>query len=305
MTPMLEFSGGSLPTPTVEIERCTVTAAQIEEFLRRIDPEEAAAESPPRAVPITFSLALRREHGSGVTISPRAFAIHGGHDIESHSPLWPGHRYVVSASVEEIFEKTGRSGAMMIVVRRVWIHEDSGRLAATIRDRQIVRWRPDAPPAAYPRRAPPPDPLRGSTSEITIEPGFATDLDLGSVIGPFRRRGPTAEEISRWADTLRDREVLFHDPIGSRQLGYADLVVPGPMQSAITERLLSQQLPNWRAVRLDMTFRQSLLATDPMAIQGVVVDSDDDRRICDIIIRHAATGETTSAGTMTLLRRRD
>ena len=303
---MIEFAGDSLPTPPIEVERCTITAERVADFLRHTAPQGGVADRLPAFPPISFALALRSEHGPGVTVSPRAFAIHGGHDIALHTALRVGAAYKVLSAVERIFEKTGRSGPMTIVERRIWIEESDGILAAEIRDRQVVRWRPDTPFGHHPRSA--------VSSPATIASEYADglsaehsrqhhDLDLGAVLGPFHLRGPEAEAISDWAASLCDREVLFHDPAGSRDLGYADLVIPGPMQSAFVDHIVASLLHDWRAVQMNMTFRQSLLAGDPMAIQGIVVDAAADRRTCEIIIRHAATGETTSTGTMTLARR--
>jgi len=298
---MIVFSGGDLPTPAVEIERRTISEAHLGEFLRRIGWGDAPPHSP-EGVPISYTLALRREHGPEITVVPQAFAIHGGHDIELVTALSIGHTYVVSGCVEQIFEKTGRSGPMTVVGRRIWIHEaSSGALAATIRDHQIVRWRPQiaaAPAGTTDVHDVPASPDDDWTT--LIEPDSVANLEVGDVVGPFVRGGPSAEDISSWAGVLRDRETLFHDPRGSRELGYANLVVPGPLQSAVVDRAFALGLPKFTAVRLDMTFRQSLLADQPMAIEGVVVDSDAEYRTCDIIIRRGLAGEITSAGSVLL-----
>src|SRR5690606_33298838 len=134
-------------TAPAEVERCTITADRVADFLRHTAPPRGVAELSSASPPISFALALRREHGPGVTVSPRAFAIHGGHDIALHAALRIGAEYKILNAVERIFEKTGRSGPMTVVERRVWIEESDGLLAAEIRDRQVVRWRPSTPVA--------------------------------------------------------------------------------------------------------------------------------------------------------------
>jgi hypothetical protein len=302
---MIEFSGGSLPTPIIEIERCTVAEAHLVEFLRRAEWGGGLLPSKPPTVPISYALALRRGHGPEVSVAPDAFAIHGGHEIELVTRLSVGRTYVVKGCVDQIFEKTGRSGLMTMVGRRVWIHDEStGTLAATIRDRQIVRWRPQRPTtfAGVPPDDVPPLTAPGASPAVGSD-SADDDLEVGDLLGPFHRPGLSAHEISSWAGVLRDREVLFHDPRGSQHLGYANLVVPGPLQTALVDRAIRLRLPAWTAVRLDMTFRQSLLADQPLVIEGVVVDSNAERRTCEIIVRRGVTGDITSAGSVTLVRR--
>jgi hypothetical protein len=292
---MVAIGTGPLPTPEIELERSTVTAEQVRRFLRSAAPGEATATA---TAPLTFALALRRGHGPEAAISPRAFAIHGGHDIEMHAPIAVGETYVVSGRVERVYAKTGRTGPLTVVERRVWIRDAAGRPAAEIADRQIVRWKPQGDEASSPGRRR--EQRRKVADEAIPTPPAAASLELGDAIGPYRRRGPTAAEISGWADTLRDREVLFHDRRGARALGFEDLVVPGPMQSAFIDRWLAAAAPAWQATRLHMTFRQSLLAGEALAIEAVVVDGDDRRRSLDVLVRNADSGETTSTGTVVL-----
>lgn len=302
---MVEFSGDSLPTDPIEVEQHTVSYTQIIEFLRRSTLNGTQVDVPPARPPITFALAMRREHGPGVTVSPRAFAIHGGHDLTLHEDLKVGETYRILSSIERIFGKTGRSGPMTIVERQTSIARVSGPVAIRIRDRQIVRWRPAAATAAGAASTLPPSESAEQDEVSIVQPVFEPipgPLEFGSIIGPFVLPGPRGAEISTWASALREREALFHDREGARDLGYADLVVPGPMQSAFVERLLANVLADWRTVQMSMTFRQSLLAGEPIEIHGVIVDADRDRSTCEVVIRNRQSGETTSTGTLVLAR---
>jgi hypothetical protein len=209
----------------------------------------------------------------------------------------------VSGRVDRIFRKTGRTGPMTLVERTVHIRNQTGALVAEITDRQVVRWKPEAGgERTTARGAERHDPLHheGDGGGEDVEIGR---LEIGDILGPFHRRGPRRLEISRWADSLRDRETLFHDREGSHALGYDDLVVPGPMQSAFVDYLLTTKLPDWRIARLSMTFRQSILAGEALDIEGVVVDVGSEDHTLDIVIRNAANGETASVGTAVLRKR--
>lgn len=296
---MVELGHASTPTPWTEIGRSEVSAERVHRFL--IGTRDGAEESTPlRHAPLSFALVLRRGHGPEVAISPKAFGIHGGHDIELLAPILVGQHYVVSARVERIYRKTGRSGPMTVIERRVRIDDQQGQTTGIITDRQVLRWKPSAggiPVRSRSTKQPGPS---GTTAAL---PQVDQDLEVGEIVGPWSRKGPTREEISGWADALRDREPLFHDRGRSDALGYADLVVPGPMQSAFVDHLLAAALGQWRATRLNMTFRQSLLADERLEIEATVVEAEGESRTAEIVIRNAASGETTSVGTATLARK--
>ena len=284
------------PTAEIEIERSVVTPRQLGQFLRAANPGYQSGAAPQTTAPLSFALALRRSQGPHVAIAPEAFAIHGGHDLELHHPIRVGGEYSVRGRVDEIFEKTGRSGPLTVIARRVRIIDAEGTPAVIIRDRQIVRWRPsargaDSLAAEHPHGSP-------GGSEIPSTPPLAVnpELGVGSIIGPIERRAPSAGNISSWAGALRDREVLFHDEAESNKLGYRGLVVPGPMQSAFIDDMLRSKLPAWTLTALSMTFRQSLIAGDGISIHAVVIEADDTRRVCDIAVESRETGETASAG---------
>ncbi len=302
---MILFDGNA-PSPFTEIDRVDVTADQVDAFIRCAQsPAAPAPAEKPLQAPLTFALALRRGHGPDVTISPDAFAIHGGHDIVRHAPIEIAQSYAIRGRIERVFEKTGRSGPMKIVERYVRIETETGSIATEIRDRQIVRWRPTAKAqvsAAHSKATKP-------HSEVTTDFGgtgqSSEHFDVGDTLGPMTRRGPTGPEISSWANSLRDRETLFHDKQASVDLGYADLVVPGPMQSAFIDFWLRDLMPEWELQNLSMTFRQSLIAGDPLRITAVVVDESATTRTLDITVENASSNELTSSGTCFAVHRKE
>ncbi len=300
---MIEPGHDPTPTPWVELQRTKVTAARVRRFLRGAAPEIDVPDNP-RHAPLTFALALRSGHGPELVLSPHAFSIHGGHDITRHADILVGNTYSVRARVERIFRKTGRSGPMTMVERRVLIQDEHEDITTEITDRQVVRWRPTAATAASADSSPRPVTEQDNATPQAPVADLDETLDVGDLIGPFHRRGPGRTEISGWATAQRERETLFHDTEGSLALGYRDLVVPGPMQSAIVDRLLASTLDRWQTTRLNMTFRQSLLANEPLEIDTIVVDAEGHARTLDIVIRNASSRETMSIGMASLHRRR-
>jgi hypothetical protein len=301
--PMVTLHDGPAPTPWIELDRSTITVERVRRFLR----SAAIGGVPPplpEVAPLSFSLVLRRGHGPEIALSPHAFGIHGGHDIAMHSELVVGETYSVSGRVERIFRKTGRTGPMTLVERKVQILDAQNRLAVEIGDRQIVRWKPEAGGSRTTMRHSASHRATPRQASFPTDPHpLSTSLEIGDTVGPFARHGPKRLDISRWADSLRDRETLFHDRAGSQALGYDDLVVPGPMQSAFIDCLLGAKLPEWRTVALSMTFRQSLLAGEALEIEGTVVDTATGERTLDIVVRSSLHGETASVGTAILRQR--
>jgi len=293
-------AAGDVPSPEIELERATITAEQVRRFVAAAGPAVSVEGTEPSAVPLSYALAIRRGHGPELRVSADAFGIHGGHDIELTRPLRIGAEYAVLGRVEGVFEKTGRSGPLTIVQRLVRLVDQQGEQAVSIRDRQILRWRPQRGSEEAATHAPHTErtPGDGTSWAGCDDP----ELEVGTSVGPLLRPGPSADQISAWASSLRDRETLFHDQARSRRLGFADLVVPGPMQSAFIDHMLRSHLPDWNLRGLSMTFRQSLIAGDRLSIHGVITDADADDRTCDIVIENHGTRETASIGVAHLRR---
>ena len=133
----------------VELGTVTVTAEMIAAYAAAVgDPcaDTAAEEAPP-----TFCLALRRGMTPEIALPPELFGVYGGHDLEFHRPIRAGVAYRISGRIADVYEKIGRSGTLMIVVREATIRDATGQVAARIVERQIVRQRPairSTPPRA-------------------------------------------------------------------------------------------------------------------------------------------------------------
>lgn len=70
------------------------------------------------------------------------FGFDAGKDVEFGRPIRPGDRIVVSASLEQLYEKTGRSGSMIVVVVRFTLTNQDGEVVARVDNRFIHREKP-------------------------------------------------------------------------------------------------------------------------------------------------------------------
>jgi len=282
----------------IELARVDVTSDMIASYTNAVgDTPPAHGDAPP-----TFCISMRRGMTPDVTLPPDMFGVYGGHDIEFHHPIRAGESYRVTGKIAELYEKSGRSGTLTVVVREALISDRNGTLAARIVERQIVRQRPTTvAPATTPReRAEPPaeEEDRGAAIGHHVK-----DIDVGHELGPWRRPTPTAEVIARYAGTADIAEPLFTSAASARGLGYRGVVVPGPMLTAFLEHFVRRELPDWRLERLSATFRVPTISGDTIIVSGVVTErhelADGERIVCDLVIEHSE-GERAVTGTATL-----
>jgi len=276
--------------------------------------DRAALEGPMREAPPTFCLFLHRGMRPEVELPPDFFGVYGGHDIELHQPLRAGESYHLHARLADVYEKSGRSGALTVIVREARIEDAAGQIAVCITERQIVRARPgESRQSTVDSRETTTEPSDDSTAQRpnhpTIQPRQGDEgtsqrgNDVGDEIGPVHRDGPSAAQTSAYVGATGAREGLFTRPEHARELGFRGLVVPGPMLSAFIEQFLRGQLPDWRIERLSVTFRMPTITSEPLILRGAITErhemADGVRVVCDVVIEHA-DGERGVTGTATL-----
>jgi hydroxyacyl-ACP dehydratase HTD2-like protein with hotdog domain len=104
--------------------------------LRASVPDAAPLDAPP-----TFCLSLYNGMTPRVELRDHLFAMYGGHDIELHRPIRAGDVLHVRARITDVYEKSGRSGSLTVVVREVCMRDGGGAEVVRIIERQIVRLR--------------------------------------------------------------------------------------------------------------------------------------------------------------------
>src|SRR5882672_2710983 len=135
MTQFFRVPDGVLGRET-DLGVVTVTAEMIATYARAVG-DEAILAAPIGAAPPTFCLTLRRGFTPALALPPHLFGVYGGHDLEFHRPIRAGETYRITGKVVDVYEKSGRSGALTIVVREAVFKDGEGRLAARVVEREI------------------------------------------------------------------------------------------------------------------------------------------------------------------------
>jgi len=278
---------------TVELGRVSTDAETVERYWRTHGLSPADGR---RTLPLGLALTLRGGPLPAVELDPRAVSFHAGHTLNAQRSFVAGRTYGVRARIAEVFEKSGRSGPLTVVARTAELY-DADAVVVAIDEQQIVRWRaPDA--AEPPTHEPFPD-----GHELPQE--TTADLDIGSTIAALRRRAPGAQEIHGYAGSLGGSEPFFSDPSSARRLGFADVIVPGPMQSALFEDLLARRLPTWDLMDLSLSFRVSVVVGEPIALRAIVIElsAEHDHLVADLTLENRS-GDRAAVGTATLVASR-
>ena len=131
----------------------TVERGKIKEFARAIgdlnpfyldDRVGAASEWGDVIAPPTF-LTTFRDEAADATAFLRELGtdvsrlLHGEQEFELHRPIRPGETFLCRSKVVDVYEKTGKSGAMAFVVRETAVTDRANELVATMRGVSVVR----------------------------------------------------------------------------------------------------------------------------------------------------------------------
>ncbi len=133
----------------VELGQFEVTKEQIFEFCSAIGEtnplyiDEAAAASGPNggiiAPPSFYVTGTRGGRGLDPKVTFGNTSFNAAQHCEFHQPMRPGDVISVTGSVHEVYEKTGRSGRMLFVVRRTTLKNQRGQLVAVIDSSTVHR----------------------------------------------------------------------------------------------------------------------------------------------------------------------
>jgi len=285
----------------VEFGTTEVTPERIRRYALAIG-DHGLAAGPCRSAPLGFALALRGVPAPEIELAPDTVSMHGGHVIAAERPLSAPATYTIQARISDVFEKNGRSGPLCVIARRVQIRSADGTVAATVQDHQIVRRRPSSG-----SRVVEPAPRSGVQPDNGDSlPRDRSEPEVGRLVGAEHRLAPAAEFIAAYADSLGEHgPSFFTDRADAHSLGYGDVIVPGPLLSALLEMMLRRHLQEWELRRLALTFRRSVVAGEPIALAAVVVerhlDSSGALLVCDLSLENA-DGEQAMLGAAELFR---
>jgi len=143
-----DVKGKEYPPFVVTVER-----GKIKEFARAIgdlspfyldDAVGRASEWGDIVAPPTFAITFRDDNADtgtvlkdlGVDISR---ILHGEQEFESYKPIRPGETYLCRSRITDIYEKTGRSGAMAFVAREMSVVDRESEVVCLVRHITVVR----------------------------------------------------------------------------------------------------------------------------------------------------------------------
>jgi acyl dehydratase len=142
------LKGKEFPPYTVTVER-----GRIKDFARAIgdlnpfyldDRVGAASEFGEVIAPPTFPITFRDENFDTNTFLKElgtdvSRILHGEQEFELHRPIRAGETLLCRPRVSDIYEKTGKSGAMAFVVRETAVTDTANELVATLRGVTVIR----------------------------------------------------------------------------------------------------------------------------------------------------------------------
>ena len=133
----------------IEVGRFAVTADDIRVFAEAVndlnplylDPEAARQAGYPNVIaPPTYCLHMRGgKIVPEVPLAPGLASLYAGQEFEFRDELYAGQTYTVTARLAEVYEKTGRSGPLGVIVREMLVKDDGGSTVMILRERQMVR----------------------------------------------------------------------------------------------------------------------------------------------------------------------
>lgn len=143
-----DVKGKEYPPFAVTVER-----GKIKEFARAVgdlspfyldDAVGRASEWGDIVAPPTFAITFRDDNADtgtvlkdlGVDISR---ILHGEQEFESYKPIRPGETYLCRSRITDIYEKTGRSGAMAFVLREMTVTDPDNEIVSLVRHITVVR----------------------------------------------------------------------------------------------------------------------------------------------------------------------
>ena len=145
---MIEIPDG-LMHKEIEVGRFAVTADDIRVFAEAVndlnplylDPEAARQAGYPNVIaPPTYCMHMRGNRiVPELPLAPGLASLHAGQEFEFHDELYAGRTYTVTARLAEVYEKTGRSGPLGVIVREMLVKDDAGATVMILRERQMVR----------------------------------------------------------------------------------------------------------------------------------------------------------------------
>src|ERR1043166_2958391 len=133
----------------VTVGEVLVTLESIREFAEAtrdvnpiyVDPNAARQAGYPACVaPPLFCMKIRGEHAlPDAQVGPGLVSLNAGQEFEFYDEIYAGRKYAVSVKITDVYEKTGRSGPLGVIVRELLIKDETGKSVVLMRERRMIR----------------------------------------------------------------------------------------------------------------------------------------------------------------------
>ena len=106
-----------------------------------IDPQAARQAGYANVIaPPLFCMKIRGERAlPDAELEPGLVSLNAGQEFEFYDEIYPGRTYTVSTKITDVYEKTGRSGPLGVIVQEMLIKDDSSKPVVLMRERRMVR----------------------------------------------------------------------------------------------------------------------------------------------------------------------
>ena len=106
-----------------------------------VDPQAALQAGYPGVIaPPLFCMKIRGERAlPDAQVGPGLVSLNAGQEFEFYDELYAERTYALSVKITDVYEKTGRSGPLGVIVREMLIRDDTGKAVVLMRERRMVR----------------------------------------------------------------------------------------------------------------------------------------------------------------------
>lgn len=134
-----EISFGDFDIRTEEIRAFAEAVGDLNPLY--LDPEAAKQAGYPNVIaPPTFCMNMRGGRMlPEVPLESGFTSLHAGQEFEFYDEIYAGQTYSAVGKLVEVYEKTGRSGPLGVIVREMAVKDATGKTVLVLRERQMVR----------------------------------------------------------------------------------------------------------------------------------------------------------------------
>lgn len=233
---------------------------------------------------------------------PYQTSVDGGSQWEYFCPVRPGDSITVTQQISDLYEREGRLGKMLFIVRDIRYVNQFGDLVALERNKGIHYQPPEELPgpdrylSAGDRRKPPVEPLPEQTCYEDVVEGMVL---------PVLQKNPTTRQLVKYAATSIEFPEIHYDQGHARSAGLPDVIVQGSLKHAFLAQLVTMWMGEYGTLKkLDVQYRGMDVPGRPVYCKGVVTGKhvfDGEHTVqCDLWLENDH-GEKTTTGSATVV----